>query len=608
MVTVLHNLDLFFIKSESQISLKRNRFISAKEKREYEQFSSEKQKKERGPIPVEMRIPNRRNYAFFCLASAFFSPLAFASPSPTSNSIPSKQYYPCVVIGGGWAGMGVAGSLAHNHVKDFIGRVSIFVTSFFLLEKGDRIGYFWGTLYDSLRMNSYRHRLWNSVNEMVSPNADDYLTRNEVVEYLYNYAKHHNVLDKVRLNSKVTQIRRVDNTEKKGESEHVHPWLIQTEKGDLIEADYVVIASSINRVPYIPEEWRQKMTKYKNGKIIHSYEYKNPQSSFVEDTGNGVTNSNNSGSKPAKEVLIVGCGNSCFEIANELGRCKDYHCNVTMLVRKGSGRHIVQFEKKYRYEHLLDRLGGALSPFSQRGLLQDNALSSQDKRFHHLMLQSDFIFKHYLGVVLFYQLDKYHICTPKLSPSAEQYYHNKLPIVDRGAVPLIKEGVIHVENRNIKDFYENGIRLYHFGHGIQAWIGRELTTCLCIYSQFVSHFFLKKKICVFSFFFFFFMYLVFGESLWNELSSVEIKYPPGTLENLKKSVQSTAPHQRNYRWPVTNGRSRSTKYNNLYFAGFDYGFLGGITIGIYSWAVGEEIACKLGMITPEQRQIPWDTL
>merc|ERR1712190_504233 len=65
------------------------------------------------------------------------------------------------------------------------------------------------------------------------------------------------------------------------------------------------------------------------------------------------------------------------------------------------------------------------------------------------------------------------------------------------------------------------------------------------------------------------------------------------------------PMQRPYRWPYLNGRCRSKVYDNLYFAGFDQGYLGGLTIGLYSWAIGEEIAVKLNKISIDECTIPW---
>ena len=100
------------------------------------------------------------------------------------------------------------------------------------------------------------------------------------------------------------------------------------------------------------------------------------------------------------------------------------------------------------------------------------------------------------------------------------------------------------------------------------------------------------------------IFIVFGNELWEQLGTYSYHYPKGLVSKYtKKGVN--LPLKRNYLWPNTNGRCRSMIYDNLYFAGFDQGYLGGLTIGIYSWGIGEEIACKLNAITKEECEIPW---
>jgi len=79
-------------------------------------------------------------------------------------------------------------------------------------------------------------------------------------------------------------------------------------------------------------------------------------------------------------------------------------------------------------------------------------------------------------------------------------------------------------------------------------------------------------------------YIVFGDELWSEISTSSFDYPENLFSEIKdKSKLEHIPKTRSYPWPNTNGRSRSKIYDNLYFAGFDQGYLGGLTIGIYSW-------------------------
>ena len=95
--------------------------------------------------------------------------------------------------------------------------------------------------------------------------------------------------------------------------------------------------------------------------------------------------------------------------------------------------------------------------------------------------------------------------------------------------------------------------------------------------------------------------LVFDNEIWEKISTLSYNYPKEAIEKY-----SFLPKERPYLWPNTNGRSKSRVFDNLYFPGFDQGYLGGLTIGIYSWQVGEDIAYKLGKLQNEQRQIKWE--
>ena len=110
--------------------------------------------------------------------------------------------------------------------------------------------------------------------------------------------------------------------------------------------------------------------------------------------------------------------------------------------------------------------------------------------------------------------------------------------------------------------------------------------------------------CFYSFYCCDILLIVFGNELWQRLSTDSFHYPNGLIEKYS-SKGINLPLQRNYLWPNTNGRGRSNIYDNLYFAGFDQGYLGGLTIGVYSWGIGEEIACKLEKINKNECEIPW---
>ncbi len=90
------------------------------------------------------------------------------------------------------------------------------------------------------------------------------------------------------------------------------------------------------------------------------------------------------------------------------------------------------------------------------------------------------------------------------------------------------------------------------------------------------------------------------------MSTLSFDYPEGLWEKIEEKYKEHLPKERPYLWPKMNGRCKSSVYDNLYFAGFDQGYLGGLTIGLYSWGVGEDIACSLGKLKSEDRSIPWE--
>lgn len=202
-------------------------------------------------------------------------------------------------------------------------------------------------------------------------------------------------------------------------------------------------------------------------------------------------------------------------------------------------------------------------------------VSCNDLSFHLDIIDFDA----FTDWMIFVKMDKYGIPKPALSPTADHYYNHKLTIVDRNTIPLIQKREIKVLNAEIDHFTENGAV---FGDGVE----REYDVVLFGTGY---HHGLDR---------------LFEPAVWDRISTAEIGYPDGLIEICQgKGVE--LPTQRKYAWPDMNGRSRSRVHDNLYFAGFDQGYLGGGTIGIYAWAVGEEIAVKLNKISVDQCDIPW---
>lgn len=177
--------------------------------------------------------------------------------------------YKVIVIGAGQAGLSVGYYLKKNNIP------------FIMLDAGERVGDSWRNRWDSLRL--FTAAKFNGLAGMRFPASPNYFpTKDEMADYLENYAKHFNLPVKTGI--------RVDSLS--GENNY---YCISA--GDQhFRAEHVVIAMSSFQTPRIP-----KFAKELNPDIkqFHSLDYRTP-SQFKEGG-----------------VLVVGAGNSGAEIALE---------------------------------------------------------------------------------------------------------------------------------------------------------------------------------------------------------------------------------------------------------------------------------------------------
>ena len=174
-----------------------------------------------------------------------------------------------VVVGGGPAGLAAAAELKGAGISALV------------LDQTDEIGASWKAHYDRLHLHTVRW-LSNLPGLRIPRREGRWVSRDGVVGYLKDYAKHHDL--RVRLSTSVTSLRRDAD------------WEIGTNKGTL-RARAVVIATGYNREPVIPR-WPGVDTFERD--LRHSSTYRN-------------------GSPYAgKDVLVVGTGNSGAEIAVDL--------------------------------------------------------------------------------------------------------------------------------------------------------------------------------------------------------------------------------------------------------------------------------------------------
>ena len=182
----------------------------------------------------------------------------------------APKSYDVVVIGAGQAGLAIGYFLARQGKR------------FVILEGAGSVGAAWRARWDSLLL--FTPRRYDSLPGLAFPgDPDGYPTRDEVIEYLERYAATFEL--PIELDAAVQSL-----TEKDGR------FVVGLEDGS-IEADQVVVATGPYQTPRVPEIAGRLAPEVFQ---THSTGYLNP-----DDVPDGT-------------VLVVGGGNTGFQIANEL--------------------------------------------------------------------------------------------------------------------------------------------------------------------------------------------------------------------------------------------------------------------------------------------------
>jgi putative flavoprotein involved in K+ transport len=174
------------------------------------------------------------------------------------------------VIGGSQAGLAMGYYLAQQGRR------------FVIFERGDSVAPAWRERWDSLKL--FTPRGYSALPGLPFPgDPDDYPTRDEVIAYLGQYAETFEL--PIELNSDVRRLSREEGR-----------FLLDVD-GRRITADQVVIATGPFQTPYIPK--------------------------LAEDLGSDVWEAHSTGYRrpsdvPEGTVLVVGGGNTGFQIAKEL--------------------------------------------------------------------------------------------------------------------------------------------------------------------------------------------------------------------------------------------------------------------------------------------------
>ncbi|HEY7793350.1 MAG TPA: NAD(P)/FAD-dependent oxidoreductase [Gaiellaceae bacterium] len=192
----------------------------------------------------------------------------------------TDEHYDVVVIGAGQAG------LAIGHFLGKQGR------RFVIVEAADSVGSAWRNRWDSLVL--FTSRRYDALPGLAFPgDPDGYPTRDEVVAYLERYAEHFEL--PIALSSPVRSLTRAGDT-----------FVVEAD-GKRIVADQVVVATGPFQAPNVPA-----IAGGLSGEVFqtHSTGYRRPAD------------------VPEGRVLVVGGGNTGFQIAKELAASREAHLSI----------------------------------------------------------------------------------------------------------------------------------------------------------------------------------------------------------------------------------------------------------------------------------------
>ncbi|WP_108804371.1 NAD(P)/FAD-dependent oxidoreductase [Aquimarina sp. Aq107] len=286
-----------------------------------------------------------------------------------------------LIIGAGPAGLAVAGRFIKQNVP------------FEIIEKTDKIAYSWHHHYDRLLLHTVKEL--SCLPHLEFPDEyPRYVPRARLVAYYENYAEHFNI--KPQFNIEVQSVKKEDGL-----------WHITTDEQNY-QAKNVIVATGINRVPFLPVWLGQEKFK---GDIIHSRNYKNA----IPFLG--------------KKVLIIGMGNTGAELALDLS---EHNIDVSISVRSSllivprdiNGRSVQLTAKK------LERLPFGLGRW----------IGKQVRK------------------IVIGDLSKYGILSSKKDPIDHLKQTGRTPVIDLGTVKQIKSKKIKVVG-DIASFYPNGVQL-----------------------------------------------------------------------------------------------------------------------------------------------------
>jgi putative flavoprotein involved in K+ transport len=185
-----------------------------------------------------------------------------------------------VVVGGSQAALAIGWHLARQGLR------------FVVLDAGPEVGHVWRSRWDTMRL--FTPAQYDNLPGLAFPApADTYPTKDPVADYLQAYARAFDL--PVRPNAPVTGLRRTGDG-----------FQIRTPAGTF-QARQVVVATGPFQVPVVPPAAGRLNPSVTQ---LHSADYRNPQA------------------LPEGPVLVVGGGNSGFQIAEELAASRQVDLSI----------------------------------------------------------------------------------------------------------------------------------------------------------------------------------------------------------------------------------------------------------------------------------------
>jgi putative flavoprotein involved in K+ transport len=201
-----------------------------------------------------------------------------------------------VVVGGSQSGLAMAWHLQRQGLN------------FVVLEAGPEVGHVWRSRWDSLKL--FTPSQYDALPGMAFPApADTYPIKDPVADYLRAYAAAFDL--PVRLNARVTGLSQTEEGFEVGTADATY------------RTRQVVVATGPFQVPFVPP-----MAGKLDASVtqLHSADYRNPQA------------------LPDGPVLVVGGGNSGFQIAEELAGTRQVDLSIAtrypMLPQRLAGRDL----------------------------------------------------------------------------------------------------------------------------------------------------------------------------------------------------------------------------------------------------------------------------